>query len=95
MRKLCGVLAALVVGSWVTASEAERRVSLTDYCPELQLLYEVMKPGLTIQSQAAILARAMQYPKFRQLVKAHRDQHFSAQEIDAALLRCREKRRTQ
>ena len=95
MRKLVGVLGALVVsGSLISVAEAQRRDILTDYCQELQLLSEVMKPGLTARSQAAILARAMQYPKFRQLVKAHGEQHFSAAEIDTALLHCREKRRT-
>lgn len=96
MRSVCGVLTAFVVsGSLISAAEAQRRVSLTDYCQELKLLREVTKPGLTVQSQAAILARAMQFPKFRQLVKAHREQNFSAAEIDAALLDCRGKRRTQ
>ena len=94
MRSVCGLLAALEASGWVTASEAKQRVVLTDYCLELQLLQEVTRPGLTVRSQAAILARAMQHPKFRRLVKAHGDRNFSASEIDAALLHCRENRRT-
>ena len=96
MRRVCGVLTAfLVSGSLISAAEAQRQVLLTDYCQELKLLSEVTKPGLTVESQAAILARAMQFPKFRQLVKAHGKQYFSASEIDAALLQCQGKRQTQ
>ena len=93
MRSVRGVLTAFMVsGSLLSAAEAQGRVALTDYCQELKLLSEVTKPGLTIESQAAILARAMQFPKFRQLVQAHGRQNFSASEINAALLACRENR---
>lgn len=94
MRSVYGVLTAFVVSGYlVSASQAEARVSLTDYCQELQLLQEVTKPGLTVESQAAILARAMQFPKFRELVKAHAERNFSVAEIDAAMRACRENRR--
>ena len=93
MRKVCGVLAALAIGSSVSIASAERRVVLTDYCKELQLLHEVTKPGLTARSQAVILVQAMKDRRFRQLVEAHREREFQAWEITAALRACATKRR--
>ena len=90
MRTIIGVLAALSVSAMLSSAHGERRVVLTDYCPELELLREVTRPGLSVRSQAAILARAMQHPRFRGLVEAHGDQHFSVSEINTALRLCQE-----